>query len=155
MSCMNVACSWPTCYSLGFRVSIQSHQCGISLFSLPPLLVRISCTPILHCDHFSILTNAIIQAKVLAFSSRSCQEKSIFLESYYSDLSKTVMGRPQATRQIDHVSLILSKFSIFFLFFRETDVFYLHFDVDEYLHSSRFHCFSIWMIWYSRIYAIV
>ncbi|KAH0874548.1 hypothetical protein HID58_071910, partial [Brassica napus] len=60
-------------------VSIQSHQCGISLFSLPPLL-----------------------AKVLAFSSRSCQEKSIFLESYYSDLSKTVMGRPQATRQIDH-----------------------------------------------------
>ncbi|KAG2252802.1 hypothetical protein Bca52824_082938 [Brassica carinata] len=41
-------------------------------------------------------------AKVLAFSSRSCQEKSIFLESYYSDLSKTVMGRPQATRQIDH-----------------------------------------------------
>ncbi|KAL0812556.1 hypothetical protein Bca101_068999 [Brassica carinata] len=34
-------------------------SCGISLLALLPLLVHISCTPVLHCDHFSILTNAI------------------------------------------------------------------------------------------------
>ncbi|CAN7120600.1 unnamed protein product [Brassica rapa subsp. narinosa] len=44
---------------LGFRVSIQSHQCGISLLALTPLPVRISCTPILQWGPFYILTNAI------------------------------------------------------------------------------------------------
>ena len=29
MSCMNVACNWSTCYSLRFRVSIQSHHVGL------------------------------------------------------------------------------------------------------------------------------
>lgn len=94
---------------VGFRVSIQS-----------PLLVRITCTPNLRCGHFSILTIAItlnrkgipptFGQKILLSLPDAAKKKSIVLEIYYSELSKAVMGRPQETRQIDHVSLILSEF---------------------------------------------
>ncbi|CAN6872966.1 unnamed protein product, partial [Brassica oleracea] len=67
----------------------------ISLLALPPLLER-DPTCILEKDRLSLPDSA--------------NKKSIVLESYYSDLSMAVMGRPQATQQIDHVSLILSKF---------------------------------------------
>ncbi|WZZ21637.1 hypothetical protein YC2023_123024 [Brassica napus] len=80
---------------LGFRVSIQSPQHGISLLALPPLLER---------------DPTCIWEKVGLSLHDSANKKSILLESYYSDLSKAVMRRPQATQQIDHVSLVLSKF---------------------------------------------
>ncbi|CAN7077795.1 unnamed protein product, partial [Brassica oleracea var. botrytis] len=67
----------------------------ISLLALPPLLER-DPTCIWEKDMLSLPDSA--------------NKKSIVLESYYSDLSMAVMGRPQATQQIDHVSLILSKF---------------------------------------------
>ncbi|KAF3606735.1 hypothetical protein DY000_02044482 [Brassica cretica] len=54
-------------------------SCGISLLALLPLLVKRS-----------------------GFLFLMPRKKSIFLESYYSDLSNTVIGRPQATLQIDH-----------------------------------------------------
>ncbi|KAH0876691.1 LOW QUALITY PROTEIN: hypothetical protein HID58_064085 [Brassica napus] len=106
----------PVCFVFkgnGSRGPMNVPSCGISLLALLPLLVHISCTPVLHCDHFSILTNAItlnmLIRKGIPSKFRSGflflilpRKKSIFLESYYSDLSNTVIGRPQATLQIDH-----------------------------------------------------
>lgn len=114
---------------LGFRVSIQSHQCGISLLALTPLPVRISCTPILQWGPFYILTNAItlnrlirkgipssFRQKVWLSLPDAAKKKSIFLESYYllQCFEQGGSGKAQATRQIDHVSLIFSKSSWFF-----------------------------------------
>ncbi|KAG5376316.1 hypothetical protein IGI04_040912 [Brassica rapa subsp. trilocularis] len=73
---------------IGFRVSIQSPQHGISLLALPPLLER---------------DPTCIWEKVGLSLHDSANKKSILLESYYSDLRKGVMRRPQATQQIDHV----------------------------------------------------
>ncbi|CAN7067345.1 unnamed protein product [Brassica rapa subsp. trilocularis] len=72
---------------IGFRVSIQSPQHGISLLALPPLLER---------------DPTCIWEKVGLSLHDSANKKSILLESYYSDLRKGVMRRPQATQQIDH-----------------------------------------------------
>uniref|UniRef100_M4F0B6 Uncharacterized protein n=1 Tax=Brassica campestris TaxID=3711 RepID=M4F0B6_BRACM len=102
---------------LGFRVSIQSHQCGISLLALTPLPVRISCTPILQWGPFYILTNAItlnrlirkgipssFRQKVWLSLPDAAKKKSIFLESYYllQCFEQGGSGKAQATRQIDH-----------------------------------------------------